>query len=191
MISVRGYFGVGLYRPRDPKNVGSALRACGCFGAAFLAYSGERYRPHEADTQRAYRHMPLLRAGNNPDEVLRLLPDECTPVAVELWPGAIPLASYQHPERAYYIFGPEDGSISAKAVERCAHVVRIPSRQCVNLAAAVNIVLYDRVAKHTCNQTVFDRGQRTHPNLTHEPHPTPQYPGTGAAKNQVITRNDY
>ncbi len=30
----RGYFGVGLDNPKTDANIGSALRACGVFGAA-------------------------------------------------------------------------------------------------------------------------------------------------------------
>lgn len=84
MIVARGYFAVGLCLPRDPKNVASALRACGCFEGAMLAYSGKRYEKHAADTQKAYRHMPLVRAGESPSAILDVLPYDCVPVAVEL-----------------------------------------------------------------------------------------------------------
>lgn len=158
MIYQRGYFAVGLCLPRDPKNVASALRACGCFEAAFLAYSGKRYEKHAADTQKAYRHMPLMRAGDEPASILDVLPYDCVPVAVELVDGAAPLQHYRHPERAYYVFGPEDGSIPDDVVRRCRDVVRIPSVFCLNLAAAVNVVLYDRVAKGTVNNARFANG---------------------------------
>ena len=46
-----------------------------------------------------------------------------------------------------YVFGPENGSLDEEILQRCTHVVSIPGRQCSNLAAAVNVVLYDRVAK--------------------------------------------
>lgn len=158
MIVARGYFAVGLCLPRDPKNVASALRACGCFGAALLAYSGKRYEKHAADTQKAYRHMPLLRAGEEPGAILDVLPYDCVPVAVEIDARAVPLQHYKHPERAYYVFGPEDGSIPYDVIERCRDVVRIPSTFCLNLAAAVNVVLYDRVAKGTVNNARFAGG---------------------------------
>lgn len=158
MIVMRGYFAVGLWMPRDPKNVACALRACGCFGAAFLAYSGRRYERHAADTQKAYRHMPLLCAGDEPDRILDVVPYDCVPVAVEIADRAVPLDRYKHPERAYYVFGPEDGSISPSVMEKCRDVVRIPSRFCLNLAAAVNVVLYDRISKGTPTQALFERG---------------------------------
>lgn len=159
MISLRGYYGVGLCLPRDPKNVACVLRACGCFGAAFCAYSGERYKRHVADTQRAYRHMPLFCAGDDPEDILNVLPYECVPVAVELVEGAIPLASYVHPERAYYIFGPEDGSIPFRVLEKCRDKVIIPSDFCLNLASAAAVVLYDRTAKRAPNRTPYADGK--------------------------------
>lgn len=154
----RGFFGVGLCLPRDPANVGCVLRACGCFGAAFCAYSGTRYKKHAADTQRADRHMPLFHYGDKAADILNNVPHNCVTVAVELFPGAVPLQGYEHPERAYYIFGPEDGSLPDSVVAKCEHRVVIPSRYCLNLAAAVNIVLYDRSAKRTPNRTTFENG---------------------------------
>ena len=81
------------------------------------------------------------------DEVLDALSDECVPVAVERVVEATPLPEFEHPERAMYLFGPENGSLDERMLERCAHVVSIPGQECSNLAAAVNVVLYDRVAK--------------------------------------------
>lgn len=160
MIVFRGYFGVGLCMPRDSKNVACALRACGCFNAAFLAYSGRRYEKHAADAQKAFRHMPLLRAGDEPADILSVLPFACVPVAVEIVERARPLQTYVHPERAYYVFGPEDGSIPDAIMAKCRDVVRIPSRHCLNLAAAVNVVLYDRVSKGTPTNARFENGRQ-------------------------------
>ena len=58
-----------------------------------------------------------------------------------------PLIHFQHPEQAYYIFGPEDGSLSQTILDASDHVVYIPTIGCMNLAATVNVVLYDRLAK--------------------------------------------
>ena len=61
-------------------------------------------------TSKAYKHIPLLHT----DDLHSVIPFDCVPVAVELIPGARPLdANYVHPERAFYVFGPEDGSIGS------------------------------------------------------------------------------
>lgn len=60
---------------------------------------------------------------------------------------ARPLPEYTHPDRALYIFGPEDGSLDKEIRDWCEDVVYIPTTGCMNLAATVNVVLYDRLAK--------------------------------------------
>ena len=139
----RGYAAIGLHSPKDRHNVGSALRAAGCYGAAFVAYTGSRYRPATTDTMKQYRHIPLLRV----ETIDACIPYDCVPVAVDLVEGATPLSEYQHPERAFYIFGPEDGTLGEKVLSRCRDRVFIPMKGCSNLAATVNVVLYDRAAK--------------------------------------------
>jgi tRNA(Leu) C34 or U34 (ribose-2'-O)-methylase TrmL len=81
------------------------------------------------------------------DDLQRIIPLGCTPVAVELVEGARPLPEYTHPDRAIYIFGPEDGSLSEDVRGWCEETIYIPTEGCMNLAATVNVVLYDRMAK--------------------------------------------
>lgn len=78
---------------------------------------------------------------------MAVLPQGAVPVVVELVEGATPLMHYNHPENAFYVFGPEDGSTSRELVQWCRDVIYIPTTGCLNLAATVNIVLYDRMAK--------------------------------------------
>ena len=68
-------------------------------------------------------------------------------VCVELIEGATALPSFEHPQNALYIFGPEDSSLSQSLVDRAHHVVYVPTVGCMNLAASVNVVLYDRQSK--------------------------------------------
>jgi len=71
----------------------------------------------------------------------------CTPVAVELKSGAELLPDFEHPEKAIYVFGPEDGSLQAPILRHCHRFVIVPTRYCLNLAMAVGTVLYDRMIK--------------------------------------------
>ena len=61
--------------------------------------------------------------------------------------------------RATYIFGPEDGTLSQDTINCADSVVFIPARSSLNLAASVNVVLYDRQAKHTqnCGRAEYDQ----------------------------------
>ena len=138
-----GYACIGLYQPKTTTNIGSALRACGCFGASMIAVSGRRYKKSPTDTMKQYRHIPLLQV----DDLLSVIPYDCVPVCVEINENSISLENYCHEKRAYYIFGPEDGSVPNEIAKKCKHTISIPSRYCLNLAMAVKIVLYDRSAK--------------------------------------------
>ena len=74
-------------------------------------------------------------------------PDDLDIVCIEFAENAIALPAYQHPRDALYIFGPEDGTISQNIIDRADAVVYVPTVGCMNLAATVNVVLYDRLAK--------------------------------------------
>ena len=145
---MRGYAAVGLDNPKSPANIGSVLRAAGCFRAGMVALGGPR--PSQlrigkcmTDTQKRYRHIPTLWV----DDLKTIIPYDCVPVAIDLIEGAKPLTGYKHPERAFYIFGAEDATLGKRVTDWCRDVVYVPTDSCMNLAATVNVVLYDRMTK--------------------------------------------
>lgn len=140
---MRGYAAVGLMRPKYEANVGGVVRACGNYNASLLVIQGARFTRPSTDTMKQWKHMPLLQV----EDLHIAVPYDCVPVAVELRQDAVPLPRYRHPERAFYVFGPEDGSLDEKALEWCRDVVYVPTNRCMNLAATVNVVLYDRMSK--------------------------------------------
>jgi len=140
----RGFACIGLDNPKRGVNVGAAMRAIGCYQAAFLAISGGlRYKKTVTDTMKSFRHIPLLHV----QDLHEIIPYDCVPVAVDLVDGAIPLPHYKHPERAFYIFGAEDATLGKRILSWCRDTVYIPTNRCMNLAATVNVVLYDRMQK--------------------------------------------
>lgn len=147
MNKPRGFAAVALANPKSGLNVGSVLRAAGCYDASLVVIGGNRANYYmgrlATDTQKAYRHIPVIRTSN----VLDAIPYDCVPIAVELLPDATSIVNFVHPERAFYIFGPEDGTLGRAVTDHCKHKVVIPTRYCMNLAATVNVVLYDRRAK--------------------------------------------
>ncbi len=110
-----------------------------------VAASGVRYRRARTDTQAAHRHLPLLTC----DDLKAMIPHGAVAVAVDLIEGAQPLPGYKHPRSAFYVFGPEDGTLGPEILAWCRDVVYVPTHYCMNLAATVNVVLYDRAAKQT------------------------------------------
>lgn len=142
----RGYSVIALDNPKCLANLGGALRAAHCYGAALVLIGGARMQKISklvTDTTKAYRHIPTMQV----DDVIEHIPYDCVPVAVDLVDGARDLRSYIHPERAFYIFGPEDGTLGKRVTDRCRDKIMIPTNDCMNLAATVNVLLYDRLSK--------------------------------------------
>jgi len=139
----RGFSCIGLHNPKFIENVGSALRACGVYNSAFMAVSGKRYRHTQTDTMKAFKHLPLFTEV----DLKSMIPMGVKVVAVDIIDGAIPLPEYNHPESAFYIFGAEDETLDESIIDWCDDVVYIPTNGCMNLAATINVVLYDRLAK--------------------------------------------
>lgn len=140
---MNGFAAIGLDRIKDKANLGGALRAAGCFNAQLVVVSGARMGKYATDTMKAYKHVPCIQTEN----LLSCIPYGAMPVAVEINSRARDLRNFVHPKQAFYIFGPEDGSIKEEILNRVPVIVQIPSLRCLNLAAAVNVVLYDRVQK--------------------------------------------
>jgi tRNA(Leu) C34 or U34 (ribose-2'-O)-methylase TrmL len=140
---MRGFAAIGLDRCKSRENLGGALRAAGCYGASMVMLAGSRMGRYATDTMQAYKHMPCLEV----DDLLGCTPYGAIPVVIELTDRSSSLVTFVHPESAFYIFGPEDGSVSAEILDRVHRVVQVPTTHCMNLAATVNVVLYDRMAK--------------------------------------------
>ena len=142
----RGFASIGLHMPKTAANVGSVIRAAMCYDVASVAISGERIGSrqikHAANTTQGHRHIPVMRG-----DLRGLIPYGAVPVAVDLVEDAVSLPDLVHPMTAFYIFGPEDGTLGKAILDWCPLRVMVPTAICMNLAATVNVVLYDRMVK--------------------------------------------
>ena len=141
---------IGLINPKSPENVGSVMRAAGNYRVDDVFYTGERYqRALKRDPNAPYMSRKV--SENIPLTEVSCLIDDAAGnmkiVCVELAENAIALTEYEHPQNAFYIFGPEDSTIGQDVIDRADAVVYVPTIGCMNLAATVNVVLYDRLAK--------------------------------------------
>lgn len=139
---------IGLTDPKSPTNVGAVMRAAGCYQANEVRYTGVRYAraaKFHTDTKDVLRKIPL----NSVESLIDCILPEQRVICVDLVEGATPLPDFEHPENALYIFGPEDGTIAQEVIDRADAVVYVPTIGCMNLAASVNVLLYDRLAKRT------------------------------------------
>lgn len=158
---------VVLINPKTPYNVGSVIRACSIYEVKTLRWTGKRITTAEGarmagqvfsrkpgrlpreERLKDYAHVDWAES-DSPTVVSDLMREHgFVPVAVEIVPGAERLDLFEHPDRPLYVFGPEDGSIPRAVLAVCHRFVRIPTcnRTPLNLAAATNVVLYDRHAK--------------------------------------------
>lgn len=141
---MRGFAAIGLVRPKNQINVGSVLRAAHCYDASLVLLESPRCEVKSStDTHKSWRDIPVQRVG----DLHSCIPYDCVPIAVDLVDDAQPLFEFEHPQRGFYVFGPEDGTLGRAHLKWCKHKIMIPTRSCMNLAATVNVVLYDRALK--------------------------------------------
>ncbi len=143
-IHNRGWFAIGAEEISKPMNLGAILRTAHAFGASFAFTVNAGHDTREialADTSKSRDSLPCFDFSGV--EALTL-PAGCALIGVELTPDAVDLPSFRHPRAAAYVLGREKGSLSEAMQARCDHIVRIPTRFCVNVSVAAAIVMYDR-----------------------------------------------
>lgn len=136
-----------LVNPKYTANVGAIQRAASCFNIPQVWFTGNRIKLEEGERlpreerMKGYKNVELIQYDYPFDHF-----KGATPVCLEVG-GTENLFDFEHPENALYVFGPEDGSVEQMQRRFCHRFVKIPTLHCTNLAAAVYIVLYDRVMK--------------------------------------------
>jgi len=162
-----------LTNPKYPHNVGAAIRACSCWDIKKLVWSGNRvphpeewwdselasFRIPREERMKGYKSVELIRTERFKD----LITKDIIPVAIELVPDAENLFDFEHPENAMYIFGPEDGGLTSTILQHCHRFVKIPTKHCLNLGCAINVVLSHRASQiyqktGQCLELVEERG---------------------------------
>lgn len=137
---------IGLSDPKSASNVGAVMRAAGCYGVNKVIYTGTRYDRAvklNTDTKKVSSLIPLQQQQHLLDNKA----EDVKVICVDLVEGAQPLPNFVHPVKALYLFGPEDGTLSQQLINQADAVVYVPTIGCMNLAASVNVILYDRLAK--------------------------------------------
>lgn len=145
MKGLRGYFGIGAEAISKPMNLGALMRTAHAFGASFTFSVGAApaiREAYHADTSKSPDHVPYYQWDGIAD---MKLPKGCQLIGVELTEDAIDLPSFRHPTAAAYVLGREKGDLSNEMTARCSHIVKIPTRFCLNVSLAGALVMYDRV----------------------------------------------
>lgn len=141
---------IGLINPKSPDNVHAVMRAAGNFRVNRVLYTGVRYKkavtlnPNAPDISRKVSQAVEL---SQVSDLLENIPEKTKIICIEFAENALPLTGFAHPTNALYVFGPEDNTIDQTIIDKADAVVYVPTVGCLNLAATVNIVLYDRLSK--------------------------------------------
>src|SRR5262245_7902591 len=142
---------IGLVEATYAHNVGMVVRLASCYGLRQVWFTGDRVtldpvkgeRLPREERMKGYKEVEMIHYEHFFDQ----FPTDTVPVAVEVRPDSEPLHTFEHPEKALYVFGPEDGSVPKTLLSHCHRFVVIPTRHCLNLATAVATVLWDREYK--------------------------------------------
>lgn len=141
---MRGYFAIGAEGISKPMNLGALMRTANAFGASFVFSVDAEHKVRDAyrsDTSKSFEHVPYYQWDTIGDMAL---PRGCQLVGVELTDDAVVLPSFRHPAAAAYVLGREKGDLTPEMLARCDHVVKIPTRFCINVSLAGALVMYDR-----------------------------------------------
>jgi tRNA G18 (ribose-2'-O)-methylase SpoU len=146
---LRGYFSIGAENISKPMNLGNLFRSAHAFGANSVftisphkKISNNMQAMNKSDTSKSTEHLPYYEW----ESVEKMqIPKGCEIVGIELLEDAKELPSFRHPMRAAYVLGAEAGSLSESMIERCDHIIKIPTTFSINVAIAGAIVMYDRV----------------------------------------------
>ena len=141
---MRGYFGIGVENLKSKVNLGTLWRSAYCLGASFVFVIGKRFKRQSSDVNHTYRHIPLYEYDNK-EHFLSNRPFNCMLIGIEITDKAKEIYTFSHPERAIYVLGAEDSSLTF--LDKCNYIIQIPSKFCLNVATAGSIVMYDRNLK--------------------------------------------
>lgn len=120
------------------------MRTAHAFGSSFVFTVDAHHKAfyvNETDTSKSLTHLPHYEWDNVDD---MRLPVGCALVGVELCEAAVDLPTFKHPLAGAYVLGPEKGSLSAEVQSLCTHIVKIPTKFCINVSLAAALTLYDR-----------------------------------------------
>lgn len=140
-----------LSNPKFSHNVSMVTRLASCYGIEQVWFTGTRVdfdlqqkkRMPREERMKGFREVDII----NFDRPFDYMPSDAVPVAVEVRENSEPLHLFDHPEKAVYVFGPEDGNIAKEFRHLCHRFLIIPTRHCLNLATAVSAILWDREYK--------------------------------------------
>ncbi|MCP4520867.1 MAG: RNA methyltransferase [Cytophagales bacterium] len=140
------YFGIGIYKPKTIENVGTLWRSALILGADFIFMIEKRYKKQASDIYKTWTHIPLYHYDSF-EHFYESMPYNCQLIGLELGKGSQKIETFEHPARAIYLLGSEDGGLPEFAQKKCHDLIQLPGEQSLNVATAGSLVMYDRHLK--------------------------------------------
>ena len=143
------FCGLVVLNPKLEGNIATLFRSAAALDSVdFLATIGERYERLRGDTVCSTRRIPCF---HFPEfrSFFDSMPQHCELVGVEMSNDSVDLKTFQHPDRAVYMFGSEDTGIPDHILNMCRMKVALPSPLGIsmNLSSSGSMVLWDRYLK--------------------------------------------
>lgn len=135
---------IGMYQPKDERNIGSLLRTAHLYDVDFtFQIGGASYRYAATDTSRATKHIPHYRYVDL-DQLYQATFGQV--IAVELDTHSVPLSRFTHPEHAVYLLGSENRGLPRDVLDQIGRIVQVETANpwSLNVATAGAIVLHHR-----------------------------------------------
>ena len=170
---------VVLVNTRFPENIGMAVRACANMGCDDLKLvTPERWLPEKAAPLATPKGMNLLSRVEEKGSLLEAVGDcQCviaTTARTGGWRRAVLspeqaaeklVSSLERGEKACLVFGSEDRGLENSDIERCQHIVTIPTSgeaSSLNLAQSVLLMLYECARRKRAGMQGQEQGQAEH-----------------------------
>ncbi len=142
---MKGYYGIGVYHTKTEANIGTLWRSAYIFGASFIFTIGKRYKRQRSDTCKTWNKIPLYHYTDL-DDFKKHIPFTAMLIGIET-SGEMITKRYSHPLCCIYLLGAEDQGLPEKILKECNRIIRLPGKECMNVATAGSIIMYDRYIK--------------------------------------------
>lgn len=134
------FYGLALFEPKTPENVGMVLRSAYCFGVDIVYLIGKRFSKNPTNTTKSERHIPIIECDDLED-FKKHIPIGCQIIGVEV--DGRDITNFVHPKSCIYILGGEDRNVPQEFNTR----IRINTQICLNMAVAASLICFDRKTK--------------------------------------------
>lgn len=141
-----GFFGIGICNSMHELNIGTLWRSAFILGASFIFTVGKKYQPQSSDVTKSWTKIPLYHYPSLSD-LKAHIPHATQLIGVEMTENAVPLAQFEHPDRAIYLLGNEQHGLSQETLDQCQSVIKLPGHFSLNVASTGSILIYDRITK--------------------------------------------